>query len=162
MGAPQELIEVKTTAAAKPKTARVSRKVKDALQLMCFNGLDRKQAAEQVGLRDDSLYRAMLKPDVLAYMQHLKRVLRTGEAFQAPGRISELARSADSESVRLQANVLLLDPDNEGTKTHTDQSLNVNIPGLTIVYNNAGKESQTIEGKATELDIVPHPALEDD
>src|SRR5262245_11767588 len=86
------------------RKTRISTKVREAVRLMVEEGLNRATAAERVGLRDNSLYIALRKPDVCSYRNELMRALRESEASRTISRAAKLADTAESEHVRRDAN----------------------------------------------------------
>ncbi len=158
MGVELETVHTQPQSNEKPKTIRISRKVKRALEHMAFYGKNRKEAAETVGLKEDSLYKAMTKSDVKTVMRDLQKVLRESEAHRSIARIAKLADDkGESGQVRLNANVELLGLEGIGSKGRESSNPligNVNLPGLTIVYQAADRPGD----KAIDIS-VPHPSL---
>lgn len=60
----------------KPTEYRISRKVRTAIEAMVWGGLKRHEAAERAGMKDNSLYVALRKPDVKALYLAECEVLR--------------------------------------------------------------------------------------
>jgi hypothetical protein len=89
---------------SKAKDTRISARVREAVRLMVEEGRKRPEAAQAVGLKDDSLYRALLRPDVCELRTELMQVKRTNAAARTIARAEHLADHAQSEHVRLQAN----------------------------------------------------------
>lgn len=73
--------------------------VKGAIELMVFEGRKRPEAAEGVGLKDDSLRKALIKPDALAYLNECMEVLRTSARPRALHRMVDLL---DAKTERIQ------------------------------------------------------------
>jgi hypothetical protein len=119
-----------------PKSPRVTRKVKAAIDLMVFSGQNRDTAADSVGLHRDSMRKALKRPDVLAYLRDQQQVLRTSEAARSIKRVADLADGSKSDAVKLDANELLLGldgivPVTKGEVHHTHSGI---VPGLTVVF----------------------------
>lgn len=57
----------------------LSRAVRSAIDCMILEGLNRCDAAERAGLRDNSLYQALRNPEVLSYFNATMSALRTAE-----------------------------------------------------------------------------------
>jgi hypothetical protein len=153
-----------------PKT-RISRKIRAAIVQMVDHGRSRSEAAEAVQITDDWLYRELRRPEVLAYRNQRREVLRTGEGARSIKRIADLAQSASSEGVKFDANRLLLATDpaepivplqrNESTINHKGLG-----PGLTIVMLQPEHPPlPVIDGTSNEVpneyrhlpEPVPHP-----
>ncbi|MBW8285096.1 MAG: hypothetical protein K0M55_16010 [Rhizobium sp.] len=81
----------------------VSDAVKAAVEAMVFEGRQRKEAAEISGIQDDSLRKALSKPDVLAYFNQCQEVLRTSARPRALRKVISLMEEASSERVSLDA-----------------------------------------------------------
>lgn len=117
------------------RKTRIGSKVKEAVRLMVEEGLKRPVAAERAGLKDNSLYVALRRPDVCAFRAELMRVLRESEASRTIARVATLADTAQSEHVRLGANEFLagiegISPVQRSESLHVHQHL---VPGLTVV-----------------------------
>jgi hypothetical protein len=105
---------------------------------MVDHGLSRAEAAEAECITDNWLYQQLRRPEVLAYRNQRREVLRTGEGARAIKRLADLAQNANSEAVKFDANRLLLATDpvepivplqrNESTINHKGLG-----PGLTII-----------------------------
>jgi len=59
------------------KEIAVGPKTKAAIELMVFEGKKRKEAAEEIGMSDETLRQSLLKPHVLAFVNQCQEVLRT-------------------------------------------------------------------------------------
>ncbi len=75
---------------------------------MAFEGLERKKAAEKAGLKDDSLYVALRRPEVKALLNEFVADLRKSAAARSIARVDRLADESGSDHVRLEANKFLL------------------------------------------------------
>ena len=107
------------------KAPVLSQKTKDAIDLMVFEGSKRKDAAEAVGILDDSLRRALLKPDTLAYLNDQMEVLRTSGRPRALHTMIDLLEDKNS-SVKFKA-AEYLDGQNRGTHTIGATQVNVQV-----------------------------------
>lgn len=150
---------------------RVSNRVKVAIDAMVDDGLTRAKAAEVAGISDHGLYVALRKPHILAYRRERMEVLRASEASRSISRVAKLADSAESEHVRLGANIHLMGIDGvvpvqrvEGRYLHEHLH---HTPGLTIVFTPPRNEPPIIEGEVIasrpHLDAngqarIPHPS----
>lgn len=81
----------------------VGAKTKAAIEAMVFEGKLRRQAAEAVGMSDESLRQMLLKPHVLAFLNQCMEVLRTSERPRSLLKVVELRDKAESERVQLDA-----------------------------------------------------------
>jgi hypothetical protein len=82
---------------------RISEHIKVAIHEMIYNGRTRKQAAEIAKIKDDSLYKILLKPDVLKYKNEIMRVFRESESERSFTKIVTLRDEAESQRVQLDA-----------------------------------------------------------
>ena len=96
-------VEVHHETARAPKQVRISARVKTAIEQMVDHGRNRAEAAQIAGIADDSLYRALTKPEVLAYRNHRMRVIRESAASRTIAKAEALMDSAESEHVKLDA-----------------------------------------------------------
>src|SRR5689334_20496779 len=83
---------------------RISSRVRVALEKMVMNGLSRDESAKLAGLTDHAVYCALRKPHVLVVLRELQEAKRTSAAARTIARAEDLADTAESEHVRLQAN----------------------------------------------------------
>lgn len=82
---------------------RVSGKVRDAIEIMAYEGIDIRTAAQRVGVRPDSLKRSFKLPHVRnAYNQTVKDI-RDNAAQSAYLRINNLAGTTQNERMRFDA-----------------------------------------------------------
>jgi hypothetical protein len=154
------------------KKTRIGRRVREAIRLMVEERLKRSEAAERAGLKDNSLYVAMTRPDVCAYRNGLMKALRESEASRSVGRVADLADNSNSDYVKLGANTLLLGIQGivpparvEGRIEHTHAHL---MPGLVInLIDREPVQIIDIDGRARVIERpkvnrlrerVPHPS----
>lgn len=164
-------LDLPATAYAVPKT-RISPKVRLAVRLMVEQARKRKDAAQEAGLTDDALYRALQRPDVIAYRTQLFEVLRTSAASRTIARAEKLADDAESEHVQLQANTWLagIEGISPVTKTENTSTHRHLLAGLVIVRGAepvAAEPARLIDGQPHEVrktcsvnrigNPVPHP-----
>lgn len=153
-----------------PKKTRMSARVRAAVQAMVEDGLSRADAAAKAGLEDNSLYKALRRPDVCAYRNDLMRALRESEASRSISRVAKLADTAESEHVRLESNKWLGGIEGVSPVSRSESVYHVHStqPGLQIVFLEA-PAAPAIEGTASRVEEapeatafpepVPHPAL---
>lgn len=86
-----------------------------AIEAMVFEGKKRKEAAELAGITDEAMRQALLKPQVLAYLNDCQEVLRASLRPRALHTMGELLDDK-SGSVKFKA-AEYLDGQNRGTHT---------------------------------------------
>lgn len=86
------------------KRARLSREMKQALELMAYEGIDIKEAAKRVEMNTTAALAAWRRPAVKASYNQLCKEIRDNGAQQAYLRIVHMSQNAKSESVKLDAN----------------------------------------------------------
>ena len=93
-------------AAMRPTFAglRLAGRTVQALELMAYEGLSLRDAAERVGVRRDNLQRAFDLVDVRARFNLIVRHIRDNGAQEAYLRMTAMAKSAESEHVRMECN----------------------------------------------------------
>lgn len=173
MGAATEAVTVQPQPNALPRTERISRKVKRAIDMMVMDGLHRADAAKKAGIAEHSLYVAMRKPSVLAYRNTLLGVLRTSAAARTIAKAEQLMDKAESEHVQADMVKYLgqMDADVVPNQTRNPLGVNANTPGLTvnfIIGGSAGPVVQQIDGQSHQVGLlsdisglparVPHPS----
>lgn len=101
-----------------------------AIQYMVRDGLSRKQAAEKAGIKDDTLYKAFLNPEVRREYEAQIDVLRTSERARNIHKAAQLRDEAESEKVQLDSAKWLHGEDKQGGVT---VNVGVNVqPGYVI------------------------------
>ncbi|MDI7862544.1 hypothetical protein MRS76_11285 [Rhizobiaceae bacterium n13] len=136
----------------KKEPAELSPKTRAAIELMVFEGNKRSEAAATVGMHDESLRRALTKPNTLAYLNECMEVLRTGARPRALHKIIALSEKASSERVSLDA-AKYLDGMDRGahqvgaTQVNVQVNNSVNVlPGYVIdLTGDSGASAQQIE-----------------
>lgn len=113
-------------ASERPNTIRKpTARISNAIEILVTQpNITIKDAASQAGLTREHLSKSLKLPHVKAALIDRARQELPLHALQAPGRIAELARTAKSEKVRLEANQDLL---NRTTQEDTAPSQVVNI-----------------------------------
>lgn len=163
-----ETVTVQHERAKAPKQVRITGRIKRVIDLMVHEGQRRAEAAKTVGITDEAVRQALLKPQVLAYLNHQKGVLRTSAMARTVAVVEGLL-DADSESVRLDAVKYLEPPVSKSEITHTHQG---HIQGLTIVFTSPSDAAPMIDvtpqtaDKAKLINSLPkpvaHPAMATD
>lgn len=170
MGAALETVTVQHERAKEPRQVRISGNIRRAIEFMVHEGQKRSIAAQNAGITDDALRKAMLKPEVLAFLNDQQRVLRTSARARSIARIDQLADDAESEHVKLQSNVFLLGIEGIAAvqRTENTHNLNVQVPGLCImIAPRMGEQlihnQENQVGSANAINAlpapVPHPSL---
>lgn len=85
------------------KTLKVTGKNKAAIDLMVWEGLKRRDAAERAGLKDHALYVALTKPHVKAYYMQQLDVLRTSERARNIHALVEVRDQPTNQMARVNA-----------------------------------------------------------
>lgn len=158
-----ETLEIQTHDRAKPKTVRISGKVRQACELLVNVGLHRSKAAKAVGLHDNSLYRAMRKPEVKALIISLERDFRTSEARRSVAKIASLRDKATSEHVQKDSAIWLAGLEGIAPVTRTEHSHihahQMIAPGLNISFSANGGDD-VIEGELIDVHMIPDQTTE--
>ncbi len=129
------------------KRPQISRKVRDAVRLMVWDGLTRKAAAERAGITDQSLYRAFTLAKVKnLYAQELADLRSNGPA-RAYINMINLAEQAKSEDVRFRANSWIAGVDGLAPVSKVQGQVQVNHTFGGYSY---GKPGKTIDGEVTD------------
>lgn len=147
------------------RSRRISARVREAIRIMVEEGLNRSEAAERAGLKDNSLYVALRRPEILALRRELMEVLRASAASKSIARVDKLASDAASEHVRLAANELLLGLAGhvpmKRTEGHVVHEVQRHVPGLIIVRHDsvrAAERAKSLEDNPVRLiDATPEP-----
>ncbi|SPL64419.1 hypothetical protein [Ochrobactrum soli] len=119
------------------KEPKVTPKQKAVIEAMVFEGMTRAQATKTVGMSDEAMRQALLKPQVLAYLNECQEVLRTSLRPRALHTMGELLDSKN-DSTKFKA-AEYLDGQNRGTHTvgasvnvQINNTANVETPGYVI------------------------------
>lgn len=132
------------TAPAAPtedKSLRVTRKVRDAVHAMVWDGLPRRRAAEKAGISEHGLYKALRKPPVKAlYLQELE-VLRTSERARNIHVLCEVRDQTGNQMARVNAVKALEQVDDD-----VERKAAVRTPGVVIqIVNQAQSADKSLE-----------------
>ena len=156
----------------KPKT-RISAKVRDAVRLMVEEGLNRAQASERAGLKDNSLYVALRRPEVCAFRTEIMEALRTSAASRTIAKAEMLMDDAESEHVQADmtkwlAGIVGIIPVQRSENLHihatTTPGLIINLvqpqaPPRMIIDVEASAHAVSLDCNGRPLPIpVPHPS----
>jgi uncharacterized membrane protein YdfJ with MMPL/SSD domain len=149
------------------KAIKITPKQRALVDAMVGDGLPRKDAAKAVGITDETARASLLKPQVLAYLNQQKEMLRTSLQPRALLRIGSLIDKADSDRVRLDA-AKYIDGMDRGAHQVGATQVNVQVnntlsvtPGYVIRIDRSKDERrQQIEHLDVD-DAIPLSALED-
>jgi hypothetical protein len=120
-----------TNPASKPmETLRITGKNKAAIDLMVWEGLNRKDAAARAGLKDHALYVALSKPHVKAYYMRQLDVLRTSERARNIHAFVEVRDQTGNQMARVQAAKALEQISDE--QSQSNQGVR-SAPGMVVV-----------------------------
>lgn len=113
---------------SKERPLRVTGKVAIAVHAMVWQGLKRDDAAQVAGMKDNSLYVALRKPDVRAFYLAELEILRTSERAQNIHRLVAIRDKAENmPAVQAIAMLERMSADNPTSSGGSQQS-----PGVTI------------------------------
>lgn len=93
----------------KARAPQIRPRLQDAVRLIVTEGLSQADAAKRAGMTPHSLYAALRKPHVRAFMIHVRDTWLESRTSKAWLNIAELADAACSEDVRLKANRTFLE-----------------------------------------------------
>jgi hypothetical protein len=117
-----------------------------------WEGLKRDEAATKAGIKDNSLYVALRRPDVKAFYLRELDVLRTSERARNIHTLAEVRDQTSNQMARVQAVKALEQLADE----ENGASLRANsLPGLQIVIQTGGPQPPTI-------DVTPNSELAHD
>lgn len=151
MQATQTDLPASTPAPPKPsRELRVTGKVRAAIDAMVWRGLKRADAAQQAGLKDNSLYVALSRPDVKSYYLGQLEVLRTSERARNIHRLVEIRDKADNMPAVNAIKMLEQLADEPANAARAQQS-----PGLVIVVQG---DAQVVAAQRELIDVTPAPA----
>lgn len=89
--------------APEPADPRIRGRLREAIELMVYEGLVRKAAAERAGMTDHSLRCALNRDHVRAFRTSLFRAMVNAEAERSVAVMVQLRDTSSSEHVRLEA-----------------------------------------------------------
>ncbi len=108
---------------------RISKPVRVAIEAMVWEGLKRDEAAERAGMKDNSLYVALRRPDVKAFYLQECEVLRVSGRARRIHRLDALSEQDDNKAAAVQA---ILAAERLGD-TEDGRNAAKSLPGLQIV-----------------------------
>lgn len=114
---------------SKPKALRVGGKLKDALNLIVWEGLAWNEAAAKANFTVAAMRKALERPHVIAYLKAQKQVFRASVSGQNISRLAEIRDRAGNTMAQLGAIKLLEQIDDDQRIGGSQQS----TPGVTII-----------------------------
>jgi hypothetical protein len=137
----------------------VTGKLKIALDLMVWDNLKRKDAAEKAGLADSSLRFAFRKPHVMAYYHAELKALRDNLRAKNVHRLDTIADDSKNDMARVAAvKALELISDQADERTRPGAAM---LPGLQIVIVN-GTAAPKVIGPAPMPVVIPPQTIDHD
>jgi predicted DNA-binding protein (UPF0251 family) len=112
------------TPAIPVKTRPISKRIRQAIELIGRKGITQREAAKQVGLHESHLCRTLKEPQVQVFIARSARQNIQLGVLRASNRVMELV-DAESEHVSLDASKHVLAI--EGIKPRADAQVSVNI-----------------------------------
>lgn len=110
------------TGKTEPKPAKITAKVRAAISIMVWEGLKRADAAAKAGLKDNSLYVALRKPDVRALYVSECETLRLSGRARRIHRLDQLAEQDENRNAAVAAIKAA-----EGLNDHPGTNVSVNV-----------------------------------
>lgn len=152
MSMPATIEQPAVPKAAKPeRKLRISTPVREAIHAMVWLGLKRDKAAEHAGMKDNSLYVALRRPDVKAHYLGELDVLRTSERARNIHTLAEVRDQTTNQMARVQAVKALEQLDDVELASGRANSL----PGLQIVIVQGGSAAAAV------VDVTPQRLTHD-
>lgn len=139
----------------KPVQRRISAKVRIAIEAMVWEGLKRDAAAEKAGLKDNSLYVALRKPDVKRFYLDELDVLRTSDRARRYHRLMALGEQDDNKAAAVSALNSLERIDEQGVSVSAPRQ----AAGITIVIEGNAVLAQERSNEAKPL--IEHEPVRD-
>jgi len=140
-------------ATAKPeRKLKITGKVRAAIHEMVWSGLKRDEAAAKAGIKDNSLYVALRRPDVKQFYLSELDVLRTSERARNIHTLAEVRDQTGNAMARVQAVKALEQMDDAQVAGRSAQS----VPGLVIQIINNGPPPRTIDALVTQPQAIEH------
>ena len=136
----------------------VTGKLKTALDLMVWENLKRKDAAEKAGLADSSLRFAFRKPHVMAYYHAELKALRDNLRANNVHRLDKIADESKNDMARVAAvKALELISDQADEKQRPGAAV---LPGLQIVIVNGTSTPKVIGPAFLEPAAIPPQTID--
>ncbi|WP_298852228.1 hypothetical protein [uncultured Ruegeria sp.] len=134
---------------------RLGKKTVEALEAMAWQGIPLHEAAKTVEMRRGNLERAFNLLPVRQRYNQLTQYIRQNEGQAAIARIGELARSAKSEHVRLEANQWLAGVQGVApvSRVHGIYQHSHSFGGFEYDDDDPSEDDEIIDGTVAEDDI---------
>jgi hypothetical protein len=141
------------------RKGRISPALRTALTLIVHEGLSKEEAGKRVGIKPNSISKALLKPHVKAALLDVKHAWLASETERAYLTVARLAQGAASEDVQLKAARLLIDIDRDASAAMPERARQV----VQIVTQSVNLGAQLIPNQSSGvLEAVPYQALDHD
>lgn len=141
-----------TASKSSPATLEPTGKVRKAIELMVFEGHQRKDAALAAGIKDKSLYNALAKPHVKHFYNRLLEVLRTSARARNFHRLEEIREQSTNPMAAVNAIKTL----ESLADTPPLGSSAPRLPGLVFIINQAGTASVVVDQpQSSIIDVTP-------
>lgn len=132
-----------------PRQLRITKQIRAAIEQMVWHGLKRADAAKAAGLKDNSLYVALRRPDVKAHYLAELDVLRTSERARNIHTLAEVRDQTSNQMARVQAVKALEQIDEQAAESGNRSNA---LPGLQIVVVTNGAQAPMV-------DVTPGPSI---
>lgn len=133
------------------RKGRISPALRTALVLIVHEGMSQADAAKRVGIRPNSLAKALLKPHVKAALLDVKRAWLASQTERAYLVAATLATGANSEDVQLKAARIFIDMDQQARATMPEQARQL----VQIVTQNVQIGGQLPDGQVSGVIEAP-------
>jgi hypothetical protein len=136
----------------------IGRKIKQIIDLTLEEGLSWQTAADRVGMRRSSVYKAWIKPHVRAYRLEKRRELIESLSTAVPKRLSELMHG-ENEAASVRACLAMEDLRHQAmAEPHTRR---IQTGGIVIMISGNTQRPLPI-AQPPLLELAPVPEREDD
>lgn len=152
---PQMSLTTTSNDQRKPIQHRISSKVRIAIDAMVWQGLKRDEAADKAGLKDNSLYIALRKPDVKRYYLDQLDVLRDSERARNFHTLCEVRDQTSNQMARVNAIAAMERIDEQAVSASAPRQ----AAGITIVIETGSvlAQNRSIDAKP----LIEHEPVRD-
>jgi hypothetical protein len=145
---------------AKPaKELKITGKVRTAIEAMVWLGLKRDEAAQHAGMKDNSLYVAMRRPDVKAFYLAECEMLRLSGKARRIHRLNEMVEQDDNKAAVVNAAMAL---ERLGDDNPLSSLANARSPGVVVQIINSSAAQPSAVQVGTLLTQSDGPVIEND
>jgi hypothetical protein len=132
-----------------PKEFKITGKVKVAIDAMVWQGLKRDEAAQLAGIKDNSLYVALRRPDVKAYYLAECEMLRTSGKARRIHRLEAMLEQDDNKAAVINAALALENMGKDQASVNAGQS---RTAGVVVIIQGSAALSGNERGFNQPLD----------